>query len=92
MGDFDFPIQLDALSLLGRLATVNPAYLLPQMRQTLIQILTELKFDQGVKAQQCVTRRLCAFLRCQALQGLVHPYVKAIIVALPLKARSANEV
>lgn len=92
MGDSNFEIQLDALSLLGRLAHHNPAYLLAPLRQTLMQILTELKYDQGVLEQQRVTRKLCAFLRCPALQNLVHPYVKGIIVSLPLKARSANEV
>ncbi|CAN0440704.1 unnamed protein product, partial [Phaeothamnion confervicola] len=38
MGDEDSAIRLDALTMLGRLAALNPAHLLPPLRQTLIQV------------------------------------------------------
>lgn len=85
MGDEDFSIRLDALTLLGRLSQLNPAYLLPPLRLTLMQILVELKFDKDSQCQEDATRMLCRFLRAPALQSLVHPFVRAIIHALPLK-------
>lgn len=46
-GDIDFDIRLDALTLLGRLAEYNPAYVLPEIRNVFISsILTQLKFSR----------------------------------------------
>lgn len=85
MGDENFDIRLDALSLLGRLARHNPAVLLPQLRVMLTQILIELKFNRGNDYREEATKMLCAFMRAPALQSLVHPFVRAVILALPLK-------
>ncbi|CAN0409890.1 unnamed protein product, partial [Laminaria digitata] len=84
-GDSEFSIRLDALTLLGRLAQLNPAHLLPSLRQTLMQILVGLKFNKDSAAKEEATKMLCTFLRAPALQCLVHPVVKTVIEVLPLK-------
>lgn len=86
-GDSEFTIRLEALMLLGRLAQLNPAYLLPSLRQTLMQILSGLKYDKDSDAKEEATKMLCTFLRAPALQSLVHPFVKTVIEVLPLKVR-----
>ena len=85
LGDVELDIRLRALQLLGRLAQRNPAYLNPTLRQTLTQILDVLKYNTGDDAREDATWMLCTFLQAPALQKLVHPYVKAVIEALPLK-------
>lgn len=88
MGDVELGIRLDALSLLGRLARRNPANLLPPLRETLMHILVELQFNRRVESREEATKMLCRFLRSPALQALVHPFVRTVIIALPLKVGS----
>lgn len=38
-----------AISTIGRLSIRNPAYVMPLMRKTVIQILTELEFSNEIK-------------------------------------------
>ncbi|CAM9980915.1 unnamed protein product, partial [Discosporangium mesarthrocarpum] len=88
MGDDDFNIRLDSLTMLGRLAQYNPSYLLPPLRQTLMQILVELRYNPDVTAGEEATKMLCKFLRAPALQGLLYPFIEAILLALPLKGNA----
>lgn len=85
LGDEELDIRLPALELLGRLAQLNPACVLPMLRQTLGQIVVVLKFNTDDGVREDATWMLCTFLQAPALQKLVHPYVKAVIEALPLK-------
>lgn len=85
MGDEDFIIRLEAVSLLGRLAALNPAYLLPPLRATLAQLVLELRFSTtDMNGREEATRMLCCFLRAPALPTLVLPLLRAVIDALPL--------
>lgn len=34
-----------AIKIIGRLANLNPAYVMPSLRKTLIQLLTELEYS-----------------------------------------------
>lgn len=45
MNDEDFEIRELAIQMIGRLATLNPAYVMPSLRKTLIQLLTELEYS-----------------------------------------------
>lgn len=56
-------IRVDALKLLGRLAALNPGYVLPHLRQTLIRLLIELQFGVDSGAKEEATHMLCHFLR-----------------------------
>lgn len=48
INDEIFSVRLLAIEILGRLAAHNPAYVMPPLRRTLIQLLTELEFS-GIK-------------------------------------------
>ncbi|KAG5176076.1 armadillo-type protein [Tribonema minus] len=63
LGDEDFLIRLDAVTVLGRLAALNPAYLLPPLRQTLMQLIVELRYNTDTGSREEATRMLCHFLR-----------------------------
>jgi FKBP12-rapamycin complex-associated protein len=45
LNDEVFAIRKIAMSILGRLAKHNPAYVIPSLRKTLIQVLTELEYS-----------------------------------------------
>jgi FKBP12-rapamycin complex-associated protein len=45
LNDEVFENRLTAVNLIGRLATHNPAYVMPSLRKSLIQLLTELEYS-----------------------------------------------
>ena len=73
-----------ALQLLGRLSRLNPATILPGLRIVLTDLILELQCggDGGVK--EAATRLIIVFLREEALQQLVRPFISSIIDSLPL--------
>lgn len=79
-------VRAAALQLLGRLAQYNPAPILPPLRRFLMELISELRCGSDtVGGRECATRLLVVFLRAEALQRLVHPFLPAIISALPVK-------
>ena len=78
-------VRAAALQLLGRLARLNPAPILPDLRRALIELILELRCggDTG-GGRESATRLLIVFLRSEALRRLVHPFLPSIIEALPL--------
>lgn len=44
LNDEEYENRLTAINLIGRLATHNPAYVMPSLRKALIQLLTELEY------------------------------------------------
>lgn len=83
-------IRADGLRLLGRLASLNPAPILPVMRKYLGELVTELQcsHDAG-RGREEATKLLVVFLRCSPLQRLVDPVLATIVNALPLKSDSS---
>eukprot|EP00980_Cylindrotheca_fusiformis_P012609 scaffold3084_cov144-Cylindrotheca_fusiformis.AAC.57 len=71
--------------LLGRLASLNPACILPYMRKFLLVLIVELQcgVDTG-RGREEATRLLVVFLRHTSLQRLVQPVLPAIVESLPL--------
>mmetsp|Transcript_48383 Transcript_48383/g.54822 ORF Transcript_48383/g.54822 Transcript_48383/m.54822 type:complete len:3288 (-) Transcript_48383:257-10120(-) len=71
--------------LLGRLASLNPAPILPFMKKFLMEAIVELKcgVDTG-RGREEATRLLVVFLRSKSLRRLVHPVLPAMIGTLPL--------
>ncbi|MGK3735478.1 MAG: hypothetical protein ACI90V_002318 [Bacillariaceae sp.] len=71
--------------LLGRLASLNPAPILPFMRKFLMEVVVELQcgVDTG-RGREEATRLLVVFLRSKSLQRLVRPVLPAMIGTLPL--------
>jgi len=74
-----------AVTIIGRLARHNPAYVVPQLRKTIIQLLTELEYTDVARCKEESSKLLS--LLTQHAQDLVKPYVNSILEVLMPKAR-----
>jgi len=77
-------VRAGALQILGRLSRLNPAPILPGLRQVLIDLLVELNTTSDGGGREVATRLIILFLREEALQRLTRPFISSIIDALPL--------
>jgi len=84
LNDEIFSIREVAISIIGRLAQYNPAYVIPSLRKTLIQMLTELEFSDVARNKEESAKLLS--LLVQNAQGLIKPYVDPMISVLLPKA------
>ncbi|KAI0880026.1 FAT-domain-containing protein [Annulohypoxylon maeteangense] len=88
LNDEVFDIREVSISIIGRLALYNPAYVIPSLRKTLIQMLTELEFSDAPRNKEESARLLSHLVQNAGL--LVKPYVEPMISVLLPKADDAN--
>ncbi|KAG2232165.1 hypothetical protein INT48_006039 [Thamnidium elegans] len=88
LNDEVFAIREISITLIGRLTTFNPAYVMPSLRKTLIQLLTELEYSV-VSRQKEEAARLVALL-VRAAQRLTKPYIEPVLKVLLPKARDPS--
>ncbi|KAF6831023.1 FAT domain-containing protein [Colletotrichum musicola] len=88
LNDEVFAIREVAISIIGRLARYNPAYVIPSLRKTLIQLLTELEFSDVARNKEESAKLLS--LLVQNAQGLVKPYVDPMMSVLLPKANDPS--
>ncbi|XP_071805479.1 serine/threonine-protein kinase mTOR-like isoform X2 [Asterias amurensis] len=83
-----FEIRELAMCTIGRLSNLNPAFVMPSLRKTLIQILTELEHS-GVGRNKEQSARMLAHLVSNAPR-LIRPYMEPILKALIPKLKEAD--
>ncbi|KAI9272821.1 armadillo-type protein [Phascolomyces articulosus] len=88
LNDEVFTIREIAIKIIGRLTTYNPAYVMPSLRKTLIQLLTELEYSV-VSRQKEESARLVSLL-VGAAQRLTRPYIEPVLKVLMPKARDPS--
>ncbi|KIK08874.1 hypothetical protein K443DRAFT_655406 [Laccaria amethystina LaAM-08-1] len=88
LNDEMFENRIAAVSLIGRLAKHNPAYVMPSLRKALIQLLTELEYSTVMRNREDCTRLLT--LLVSATQRLIKPYALPMLHVLLLKANDTN--
>lgn len=88
LNDEHFAIREVAIAIIGRLARYNPAYVIPSLRKTLLQMLTELEFSEVARNKE-ESAKLISLL-VQNAQGLIKPYVQPILNVLLPKANDTN--
>ncbi|KAI8371602.1 armadillo-type protein [Radiomyces spectabilis] len=88
LNDEVFAIREIAITIIGRLTTYNPAYVMPSLRKTLIQLLTELEYSV-ISRQKEESARLVALL-VGAAQRLTKPYIEPVLKVLLPKARDPS--
>ncbi|CAG8465028.1 34810_t:CDS:10, partial [Racocetra persica] len=88
LNDEVFTIREITITIIGRLASHNPAYVMPSLRKTLIQLLTELEYS-GVSRNKEESAKLLSLL-VSASQRLIKPYVESILNALLPKSRDPS--
>ncbi|KAI5755082.1 hypothetical protein M8J77_013919 [Diaphorina citri] len=85
MNDEIFEIRERAVCILGRLSVLNPAYVMPSLRKTLIQFLSELEHS-GMGRNKEQSARMLDHLVVSAPR-LIKPYVQPILKVLVPKLR-----
>jgi FKBP12-rapamycin complex-associated protein len=88
LNDEVFAIREVAITIIGRLSQVNPAYVIPSLRKVLIQMLTELEFSDVARNKEESAKLLS--LLVQNSQRLIKPYVDPMISVLLPKARDPS--
>ena len=88
LNDEVFAIREAAISIIGRLTQVNPAYVMPSLRKTLIQLLVELEYSNIPRNKEESAKLLS--LLVAASQKLIKPYVDPMITVLLPKARDPS--
>ena len=75
-----FEVRLEVLGILGRLNVYNPAYLLPSLRKTLVQLLDDLRLTNTVELQEQSSQLLACLITNTPI--LVKPYYEPILDTL----------
>lgn len=86
LADDMFDIRIDALTVLGRLALINPALVLPPLRMALVRLISEISHSADSRQKEDSILIVCQFLNCTSLHQLVKAYVGSLIKVLPLQA------
>ncbi|KAF2871907.1 armadillo-type protein [Massariosphaeria phaeospora] len=88
LNDEVFVIREAAMSIIGRLTTVNPAYVFPSLRKVLLQLLTEVNYSNSPRSKE-ESAKLISNLVGSA-DALIKPLVDPIVAVLLPKAKDAN--
>lgn len=88
LNDEVFEIRELAICIIGRLSSKNPAYVMPSLRKTLIQIRTELEYS-GVGRNKEQAAKMLGHLVANAAR-LVRPYMEPILNALIPKLKEPD--
>ncbi|POY71739.1 putative Non-specific serine/threonine protein kinase [Rhodotorula taiwanensis] len=88
LNDEVYAIREVAIKIIGRLASINPAYVMPSLRKTLIQLLTELEYSTSTRSKEEASTLLG--LLVSASQRLTRPYVVPMLNVLLPKSRDAS--
>ncbi|KAL3862460.1 hypothetical protein ACJMK2_008424 [Sinanodonta woodiana] len=88
LNDEVFEIRELAICMIGRLSCKNPAYVMPSLRKTLIQILTELEHS-GVGRNKEQAARMLGHLVANAAR-LIRPYMEPILKVLIPKLKEPD--
>lgn len=88
LNDEVFEIRKVAIKILGRLSTINPAYIIPSLRKTLIQLLSRLKYANTSRKKE-ETAVILSLLIANSTE-LTRPYIKPIVEALLPRAKDPS--
>ncbi|EXJ58070.1 FKBP12-rapamycin complex-associated protein [Cladophialophora yegresii CBS 114405] len=88
VNDEVFPVREAAIEIIGRLTTVNPAYVFPPLRKLLVNLLTGLGYSNTAKQKEESARLISLFV--SNATSLVRTYVEAMVSALLPKATDTN--
>ncbi|EME41618.1 hypothetical protein DOTSEDRAFT_73886 [Dothistroma septosporum NZE10] len=88
LNDEKFSIREAAMTIIGRLTAVNPAYVFPSLRKVLIQLLTEIEYSNNPNNKR-ESAQLISHL-VNASSKLIKPYVDPMVTVLLPKAEDSN--
>ncbi|KAI5952420.1 TOR1 [Candida jiufengensis] len=88
LNDEVFEVRKVAIKILGRLSSINPAYIVPSLRKTLIQLLA--KLDYSISSRKKEETAILLSILISNSKELTRPYVKPIVEALLPKAKDVS--
>lgn len=88
LNDEVFGVRKVAIQILGRLSCINPAYIVPSLRKTLIQLLSKLEYSTTSRKKE--ESAILLSLLISNSKELTRPYVKPIVDALLPKAKDLS--
>ncbi|GFN76929.1 mechanistic target of rapamycin (serine/threonine kinase) [Plakobranchus ocellatus] len=89
LNDEAFEIREQAICMIGRLSSKNPAYVMPSLRKVLIQILTELEHSGMGRNKEQAAKMLGHLI--SNTSRLIKPYMVPIMNALIPKLKEADQ-
>ncbi|ETO28610.1 phosphatidylinositol kinase Tor2 [Reticulomyxa filosa] len=92
LNDEVFEVRKQVLKVLGRLAQRNPAQVIPYLRKTLTQLLTELQYSRDITIQQESAELLGILI--DSCQFLLKPFAPAIarVMVAPLHQTMGDDI
>ncbi|ORY05502.1 FAT-domain-containing protein [Neocallimastix californiae] len=88
LNDEVFEIREVTITIIGRLIVHNPAYIMPSLRKTLIQLLSEIEYS-GVSRNKEEAARLLSHL-IKNSRRLIKPYVEPLLKVLIPKCKDSS--
>lgn len=88
LNDEVFAIREVTITIIGRLIVHNPAYIMPSLRKTLIQLLSEIEYS-GVNCNKEEAARLLSHL-IKNSRRLIKPYVEPLLKVLIPKCKDPS--
>ncbi|PRT55035.1 Serine/threonine-protein kinase TOR2 [Wickerhamiella sorbophila] len=88
MNDELFAIRQVAVSILGRLSKINPAYVIPTLRKTMIELLTNMEYSSNTRYKEESAKLLSTLMTSS--KTLISPYVDPILKVLLPAAKNAT--
>jgi len=88
LNDEVFAIREVTITIIGRLIVHNPAYIMPSLRKTLIQLLSEIEYS-GVSRNKEEAARLLSHL-IKNSRRLIKPYVEPLLKVLIPKCKDSS--
>ncbi|CCE63837.1 hypothetical protein TPHA_0F03570 [Tetrapisispora phaffii CBS 4417] len=90
LNDEVFVIQMEALKIIGRLTSVNPAYIIPSLRKTLLELLTQLKYSVKPRKNEESATLLCTLI--SSSKEVTKAYIEPILDVLLPKSQDSSSV
>lgn len=88
VNDEMFPVREAAISIIGRLSSVNPAYVFPPLRKLLVNLLTGLSFATNSRQKEESAQLISLFV--SNATKLIRSYVDPIVTTLLPKTSDGN--
>lgn len=89
LNDEVFANREAAMTIIGRLTSVNPAYVFPSLRKVLVQLLTEIEYSSSPRSKQEGARLLSHLVNSSS--RLIKPYVDPMVQVLLPKTEDKDE-
>ncbi|SCV00133.1 LAMI_0G03092g1_1 [Lachancea mirantina] len=88
LNDEVFAIQMEAMKTIGCLSAVNPAYIVPSLRKTLLQLLTQLNYSGMARKKEESAALITALI--SSSKDVSKPYIEPILDVLLPKCQDTS--